>query len=108
MADYLFLQSQEPFTDARAAYQYQLAIDLANAGEKVSVLLIQNGVVPARKNTHSDAFKKLTESNVQVLADNFSLKQRQINDSQLHEKITTADISTAITALADGHKVIWN
>jgi predicted peroxiredoxin len=108
MAEYLFLQSQEPFTDARAAYQYQLAIDLAEAGERVRMLLIQNGVVPARKSTASEAFEKIANSAVQILADDFSLKQRQIDVDQLHAKVTAADISTAITALADGHKVIWN
>lgn len=108
MADYLFLQSQEPFTEARTAAQYQLAMDLADSGAKVQMLLVQNGVVPARKLVEHELFAQLLKSPVTILADEFSLQQRQIDASQIHEAITPAAISMVIQALADGHKVIWN
>src|SRR5690554_5062431 len=46
MSHYLFIQSQDPFADARATRQYELAIDLKKRGNDVTVVLVQNGVIP--------------------------------------------------------------
>jgi intracellular sulfur oxidation DsrE/DsrF family protein len=108
MSDYLFVQSQDPFTETQSIHQYQLARDLAEAGHSVVVLLVQNGVAPARVNTTSDAFDTLLHSKVKVLADGFSLQQWEINRAQLKDGIHVADVSAAVDALLAGHKVIWH
>lgn len=108
MADYLFIQSQDPFTEVQSIHQYQLAQDLAEAGHGVVVLLVQNGVAPARLSAVSDAFDKLLCSAVTVLADDFSLQQWEISTPQLKDRIHVADVSVAVDALLAGHKVIWH
>ncbi|WP_231483355.1 MULTISPECIES: DsrE family protein [unclassified Alcanivorax] len=53
-------------------------------------------------------FDKLLKWGVPVLADNFSLKQRQILEKDLKESIASSSLDTVIDALLDGEKVIWN
>jgi len=108
MSDYLFIQSQDPFTEARVAHQYELAAQLALAGNTVSVLLVQNGVIPARKGAKCPSFSDLKNSAVSILADTFSLNQREINIDQLKEGIQPCALDTVIDAMLSCHKVIWN
>ncbi len=108
MSDYLFIQSQDPFTEARTTNQYQLAIDLHDAGHKVTLLLVQNGVTPARAQAQSTHFEKLLSSGVTVAVDDFALQQREIPSDTLKPSITVASLELAVDALLAGHKVIWN
>lgn len=108
MSDYLFIQSQDPFTEVRCAAQYQLARQLRDAGHQVRVLLVQNGVVPARRNARDEAFDALIASGVTVSADGFSLKQREIEAPDLKADVAVGDVGDAVDALLAGSKVIWN
>lgn len=108
MSEYLFIQSQDPFNETRANHQYQLAQRLCEAGHRVTLLLVQNGVTPARQGAESTAFDTLLCSGVHVLADGFSLDQREMGSAVLKPGVTVADIGTAIDAMLAGHKVIWN
>ncbi|WP_101675101.1 DsrE family protein [Alloalcanivorax mobilis] len=108
MSHYLFIQSQDPFTETRAARQYELVGDLYDAGHDVTLLLVQNGVTPARQAARSPVFDRLLEWGVPVIADGFSLRQREMQESDLKDAVEIGDVSLAIDALLDGHKVIWN
>lgn len=108
MSRYLFVQSQDPFTETRTVRQYELAGDLFDAGHDVTVLLVQNGVTPARRAARSPVFDQLLKWGVPVIADGFSLRQREMEDSDLKDAVDIGDLSLAIDALLDGHKVIWN
>ena len=108
MSDYLFIQSQDPFTEVRTEHQFALAGQRYDAGHNVRLLLVQNGVTPAHKGARSVHFDKLLKWGVPVLADNFSLKQRQILEKDLKENIASSSLDTVIDALLDGEKVIWN
>mgnify|MGYP003626314494 CR=1 FL=1 len=107
MSDYLFIQSQDPFTETRAGHQYRLAQQLREAGHGGTVLLVQNGVVPARQEAPSRPFASLLKAGVK-LADEFSLRQREINDEQLKAGIAVCDMGAAIDAMLASHKVIWH
>jgi len=108
MSNYLFLQGQDPFNETRASQQYQLAQQLCEAGHNVTLLLVQNGVTPARRGAESKAFDALLRSGVNVLADDFSLQQRNIDSETLKPGVTETDIGVAIDAMLAGHKVIWH
>lgn len=73
MSEYLFIQSQDPFIEARTSRQYELAGHLAMAGNRVRMILVQNGVCPARQGATCKHFASLIESRVEILADEFSL-----------------------------------
>lgn len=108
MSRYFFIQSQEPFTEARTSAHYDLAKSLAASGNAVRMLLVQNGVLAARSGAVSASFDSLTEHGVSVLADNFSLQQREIGQQQLKPSVAPADIAVVVDALLNGDKVIWN
>lgn len=108
MSEYLFIQSQEPFTEVRAKAQYDLAIRLANAGNNVRVLLVQNGVVPARNGARCEAFDALNASQVSIVAESMALTQREIGADQLKAGVNVSELDIVVDALLAGHKVIWN
>lgn len=108
MSHYLFIQSQDPFVDTRATRQYELAMDLKKRGHDVTVVLVQNGVVPARRQAVCQSFDALANSGLTLVADAFSLEQRDITPQQLKDNITTGSMDNVIDAMLAGHKVIWN
>ena len=81
MSHYLFIQSQDPFTETRTHHQFDLIGQLHDAGHKVAVLLVQNGVTPARRGAKSDLFD---------------------------DQVGVADMDLVIDAMLAGHKVIWH
>ncbi len=107
MSDYLFIQSQDPFTEVRTEHQFALAGQLYDAGHNVRLLLVQNGVTPARKGARSEHFDKLLKWGVPVMADDFSLQQRQMRDQDLKENIASSSPDTVIDPLLGGEKVLW-
>ncbi|WP_284452128.1 DsrE family protein [Methylophaga thalassica] len=108
MSEFLFMQSRDPFTDALTKSQYELIHHLATAGNRVTVVLVQNGVMPATKSSIFTPFTKLLHENITLVADKFSLQQREIDAEQLIPEILTTDLDIVIKALLSGQKVIWN
>lgn len=108
MSRFLFIQSQDPFTEVRTAAQFDLARRLVEAGNQVSVLLVQNGVTAARRGAQCGGFDALAGQGVQLLADPFSLRQREIEAEHLKDAIEVADLDVVIEAMLAGDKVIWN
>lgn len=108
MSNYLFIQSQDPFTEVRTRHQFDLAMQLHAAGHPVQLLLLQNGVTPARQGARCEPFDNLLQAGVPVAADDFSLRQRQMSQDDLKPAVAVQPITVVIDALLDGHKVIWN
>lgn len=108
MSKFFFIQSQDLFTDVRARQQFALASRLAARGNPVTVLLVQNAVLAARLDARVGEIFQLREQNVTVLADHFSLQQREISAPQIQGFVTSCDLDVVIDALANGDKVIWN
>lgn len=108
MSDYLFIQSQDPFTEARTRHQYALASQLHDAGHNVRLLLVQNGVTAARQGAQCEDFDTLLAWGVPVFADALSLQQRQISQKDIKPAVSVDSLETVVDALLDGHKVIWN
>ena len=108
MEHYFFIQSEDPFTRVQVLDQFELAAALVAAGHQVSMLLVQNGVTVARKSSRAGLISGLLDNGVRLLADRFSLAQREIGAAQLIAGIEKVDLDTAIDALLNGDKVIWN
>ena len=107
MPSYLLFESKEPFESAEVPHHYQLAADLKAHGSQVTVFLVQNGVAAARRSVRSDAFAQLIESGVEVLADDFSLRERGIPASRRAAGVKVAPVDVALDKLAEGHKALW-
>jgi len=106
MAQYLLIESRDPFECNDVGYYYDLAKNLADSGNSVTLFLAQNGVFPARPSAHSGTLSALARSGVKVLADEFSLQERGI--SKLAEGVSAAPIDVVVDHLADGCKTLWH
>jgi sulfur relay (sulfurtransferase) complex TusBCD TusD component (DsrE family) len=108
MAKYLLIESRDPFEHESAAEQYELAATLAKQGETVTLLLVQNGVFPARPGKYSEQLTVAAKAGVQVLAEEFSLRERGIPASRLVRGVDPAPLSLVIDQLAEGRKALWH
>jgi intracellular sulfur oxidation DsrE/DsrF family protein len=106
MENYLLIESRDPFESNDVPYYYELSKGLAEAGNQVTLLLVQNGVLAARPSAHSAALSALSQSGVKVLADEFSLRERGI--SKLADGVTASPIDIVVDNLEAGHKTIWH
>ncbi len=105
MAKYFLIESRSPFDAKEVNYNYQLASDLANAGNEVTLFLVENGVLASRKSSLSDGLADLKQ--VKLLADEFSLRERGIELSELEVGIEATGIGAIVDAMSEGQKTIW-
>ena len=107
MEKYLLIESRDPFETREVENDYALASSLAVAGNDVTLFLVQNGVLPARKGASLNGLGEVINSGVRVLGDEFSLRERGIGLDALCKGINVASIDIAVDQLAEGHKAIW-
>ncbi|MDD9934336.1 MAG: DsrE family protein [Myxococcales bacterium] len=108
MAKYLLIESRDPFDAAEVGNHYEVAETLKKAGNEVTLFLVENGVLPARKSPASERLTALSKAGVTVLADAFSLKERGIGDGSVAEGIGTSPLETVIDQLEAGAKAVWH
>lgn len=108
MAKYLLIESRDPFETNDVGYYYGLAGSLVKEGNDVTLFLVQNGVLPARKSTKSQLLATLAQSGVTVLADDFSLRERGIAASKLEAGVKAAPLDVVVDQLAEGCKALWH
>ena len=108
MAGYLLIESRDPFESNDVQYCYDLAAGLVKEGHQVTLFLVQNGVLPARPSTRSAAIAAAAKAGVEVLADDFSLRERGISVERLAAGVRAAPIDLVIDHLAAGRKVLWH
>lgn len=108
MSSFFIIQSQDVFTEVRTTQQFDLARSLAGRGNDVTLFLVQNAVFAARLDVKFGALHELFNSSIKILADAFSLEQREIDQSQLISGVSPSSIDVVTEALARGDKVIWN
>jgi len=107
MDSYVLVGSRDPDSpDSRRCYE--LAGMLAESGADVTVFLLQNGVLAARRTSAGAAALSSLARRTAVVADDFALRQRAIATTELADGVTGGDIDDLIDAvMADGCKVLW-
>jgi predicted peroxiredoxin len=116
MSGYLLIESRDPFESAGVADFLSLAERLARAGNRVTLVLVQNGVLAARYGAQSNAppnpavraLAALAADGVKVLADSFALQERGISHNGLIDGVAVATLSTVIDEMAAGAKALWH
>ncbi len=108
MSNYLLIQSRDPFESNDVTTSYELAASLAREGNEVTLFLVQNGVLPARPGNRSAALASAAAAGVEVLADDFSLRERGIDAARLVEGVRPAPLDVVIDQLAQGRKALWH
>lgn len=108
MAKYLLIESRDPFESADAAHYVDLAKGLVKEGHAVTLFLVQNGVLPARPCTKSAPLADAAKAGVEVLADDFSLRERGIDPQRLAQGVKAAALDVVVDQLAEGRKALWH
>jgi len=108
MANYLLIESRDPFESADVAFCHDLARRLAAAGNRVTVFLVQNGVLGVRVGARGPGYAELARAGVEVRADDFSLRERGISADRLQPGVTPSPLDLVIDRLAEGAKAIWH
>ena len=106
MAGYLLIESRDPFESNDVGYYYGLARGLVEAGNQVTLFLVQNAVLAARPSAQAPQLQALIGSGIKVLADDFALKERGI--TKLLDGVEIAPIETVVNPLEAGHKTLWH
>ena len=107
MADYVIVESRDPFEHQGVRATYDLAGHLVRDGSRVALFLVQNGVLPARRTAASSALADLAGRGVEVLADAFSLRERGIATDRLVGGVVPAEIDQVVDHLAAGRTVLY-
>ncbi len=105
MAKYFLIESRSPFDSTEVNNNYLLARDLATAGNETTLFLVENGVFALRKIAQNCNLEKLEQVN--LLADDFSLRERGIEAQELISNVNVASIDAVVMAMAEGQKTIW-
>ena len=109
MAQYLFIESQDPFEDRGAADYLGYALNLAAAGKPVTVYFVENGVNAARKAARLPLREELRTAGATLHADDFGLRERGIESHGLADGIATGSVEHIVELLSDSAtKAIWH
>jgi sulfur transfer complex TusBCD TusB component (DsrH family) len=109
MADYVFIESRDPFESRDTPFVTQTAASLRQSGKEVVVFLVQNGVLGARKDARISEIPQLAEAGVTLLADQFSLDERGIGQQELSQAIRRSSIEELVDLLLkEKTKAIWH
>ena len=109
MSRYLLIESRDPF-ESQDSVRFLLATasELSTAGHAVTMFLIQNGALAARDDVQLPALSAALRAGVEVIADEFSLRERGIGDRQRSHSVSSASLNVVIERLALGDRVFWH
>ena len=65
-------------------------------------------MLAARPSKHSDALSAVAKTGVQVLADEFSLRERGIAANRLASGVSASPLVVVVDQLAEGRKALWH
>jgi intracellular sulfur oxidation DsrE/DsrF family protein len=108
MSRYLLILSEDSIERREAERLHELTAQLRRPGHEVTLFLVQNAVLPARATCRYPVLSPLIDSGVEVLADEFSLRERGIQVTELMSGVRAAPLDVVIERLASGCKVLWN
>ncbi|HEY8518576.1 MAG TPA: DsrE family protein [Gammaproteobacteria bacterium] len=108
MKKYLLIESNDPFDNRGVERFYGLAAQLASLDHQVTLFLVQNGVLPARRGAAAPGLEAAAAAGVEIVADDFSLRERGIDAASLAPAVRAAPIDRVIDELAAGARAIWH
>ena len=109
MSNYVFIESRDPFDSPDTSFLADTAAALKKRGNSVTVFLVQNGVLGARKQSRKSQLPQLLEAGVTVLADDFSLRERGIQSDECQSAVKPASIEQLVDLLVqDNTKAVWH
>lgn len=107
MQPVLVIDSRDHFGRPDGGFAHELARTLAGDGAPVTLLMVQNGVLHARRSAPGNGLAHLLAAGVTVLADDFSLRERGIAPDALVAGVRSTPLDIVVDRLVDGARVIW-
>ena len=108
-SQYVFIESRDPFASTDTGFVADTASALRARGRAVTVFLVQNGVLATRAGARGSRVPRLAESGVTVLADDFSLRERGIEPSELCVGVRPTSIDTLVDLVVrPDTKTLWH
>jgi predicted peroxiredoxin len=109
VSNYVFIESRDPFDSPDTSFLAETATALKKRGNGVTVFLVQNGVLGARKQARKTVLPQLLESGITVLADDFSLRERGIQSDECQSAVKTASVDELVDLLVqENTKAVWH
>jgi sulfur relay (sulfurtransferase) complex TusBCD TusD component (DsrE family) len=108
MSKFLLIESRDPFESNDVSYYYDLASNLVANGHEVTLYLVQNGVLAARRSAQVANLSAVASAGVTVVADEFSLRERGITAARLARGVSEAPIDVVVDHLAEGARTLWH
>lgn len=108
MSRYTLISSRDPFTCGTTTDLYELAVAYRRSGHSVTLFLVENGVLAARRGAHCPSLERVISEGVVVLADDFALRERAIPTYALHDGILPAALDRVVDGLVEGVKTVWH
>jgi hypothetical protein len=108
VTSYLLIESRDPFGSTAFRRRCELAAALRAGGSDVTLFLVENAVLGARAAARLPALEKLAKLGVQLLADEFALRERGIGDGGITPRVRSAGPEMLVQLLAGGARTIWN
>jgi len=107
-AKYVLIESRDPFESRDCSFLSELAVELVRAGHEVTLFLVQNGVLPARAGARAENLAVALRAGVEVLADEFSLRERGIRLDRLTAGVRPAPLEVVVDRLEEGRQALWH
>jgi hypothetical protein len=108
MPGYLLIESRDPLESTGAARTCELAMQLRAAGHEVALFLVQNGVLAVRSGARRAELDKVLGTQIEVLADDFSLRERGISSAGLIPGVRAAPIDSIVERMTTGWSALWH
>ena len=108
LSNYVFIESRDPFDSADTNFVSETAVALKKKGHTVTVFLVENGVLGARKQAARSQVPAVVESGVTVLADDFSLQKRGISMEECAPGLQSGSMAHLIELIVrENTKAVW-
>ena len=109
MTGYLFIETRDPFESRDTEFVAATAAALKGRDHEVTVFLVQNGVLAARRGARDPYLAGLAQAGVRILADDFSLRERGIAGEALRAGVTRSSVDDLVELLArEETKAVWH
>ena len=106
--NFLLIESRDAFGADGAGFCGATGVRAGARRRRGGVLLVQNGVLPARAGARAPQLAHLAAAGVAVLADDFSLRERGIAADRLGAGVQAVPLDIVIDRLIDGWQVVWH
>lgn len=103
----MIVETRDPLDARDVEWSVGLMAGMHAFGIPATLMLAENGVLGARRDTATSLLQPLLDQGVEILADRFALAERGIAEAELVPGISGAELGVVVDRLVAGDSVIW-